>query len=165
MQKRASGCSGSVSAISTIAAVSSRSTSRMAAVSRSRCEAVSGSSSEAASASLRRSSSPQLLPARGRGARHADALVAARRRHGDQPGGLERAQQPAEVARVEPEPRPQRAHLRAVRTDLPQHPRLAERAVARQEVIVERADALRHGAVEAADLLDLLRGHYLTLVR
>ena len=159
MQKRASGCSGSVSAISTIAAVSSRSTSRMAAVSRSRCEAVErleqrGGERVAAAVELPSSAWPGGVA---RATRTRWSLLAGR--HGDQPGGLERAQQPAEVARVQPEPRPQRAHLRAVRADLPQHPRLAERAVTRQEVIVQRADALRHGAVEAADLLDLLRGH------
>jgi hypothetical protein len=69
------------------------------------------------------------------------------------------------MARVEPEPGPQRPHLAPVRPDLPQHARLGERPLAREEVVVERPDALRHRPVEAANLLDHLGGHYLTLVR
>ena len=81
------------------------------------------------------------------------------------PSASRGAEQAAGVARVEPEAAPQRANLAAVGPDLPQHARLGERAVAREIVIVERADALRHGPVEAADLLDHLGGHCLTLVR
>ena len=107
----------------------------------------------------------QLREARGREPRVADAAVVRAGVDGDHPVALERAQQPAEVARVEPQAGAQRAHLAAVRPDLPQHARLAERPVAGEEVIVERADALGHRPVEAADLLDHGVGHCLTLVR
>ena len=101
----------------------------------------------------------------GREPRGPHAAIAVALVDGHHPVGLERAQQAAGVAGVEPEPAAQRAHLAPVRPDLPQHARLGERAVAREIVIVERPDALRDGPVEAADLLDHLIGHYLTLVR
>src|SRR5207249_75 len=68
-------------------------------------------------------------------------------------------------ARVEPEPRPQQSHLAAVEPDLPQHPRLAERPVAAEEVVVQRPDALRDRPVEATNLLEHRLRHSLTLVR
>ena len=124
---------------------------------------VSGSSSDARS--RRRGGrarparpGPRRSRARGRGGR-------ARRLDAEHAVALERAQQPASVARVELEPGPQRAHLAAVLPDLPQHARLGQRPAAREVVVVERADALGHRAVEAPDLLDHRLGHYLTLVR
>ena len=81
------------------------------------------------------------------------------------PRRLERAQQAAEVAGVDAEPRAQHADVAAVLADLPQHARLAERAVPGEEAIVERADPLRDEAVEAPHLGDGLVVHSLILVR
>ena len=74
----------------------------------------------------------------------------------DEPVALEGAQQPTEVPRVQVEPRAEGADVAAVLADLPEHPGLAERAVAGQVVVVQRADALGDGPVEAPDLLELL---------
>jgi hypothetical protein len=106
-----------------------------------------------------------LSAALAREVRGADPPVAAAGRDGDQPGGLERAQQAADVARVELEVGSQRSHVAAVRADLPQHARLAEGAVGREEAVVERAEALRDDAVEATNLLHHAAVHCLTLVR
>ncbi len=95
-----------------------------------------------------------LLAAEGGQAGGADPAVAGTRADGDQAGGLERAQQPAEVAGVEIEPGAERADVAATFTDLPQQARLAERALACEVVVVERADPLGHGPVEAPDAGD-----------
>ena len=58
------------------------------------------------------------------------------------------------MAGVEAEPRPERAHLTALGSDLPQDPILAERPVAAEVPIVERAGALGDDPVEAPDLID-----------
>ena len=148
----------------------SRSTSPSAATSRSRCDSVSGSKIDAASSSLRRSST--LRSARPLGVRRA---VRTRRSPSlghdlRQPGRLERAQQPAQVAGVDAEPGAEHADVAALLADLPEHARLAERPVAGEEAVVERADALGDEAVEAAELLHHLvvhrrRVHSLILVR
>ena len=106
------------------------------------------------------------LPAPGGGElRGADAAVGRARLHGDQPVALERLQEPAQVAGVEVEPRAQVAQVGARLPDLPEHARLAERPVAREVVVVERSDPLRHEPVEAPDASDGLGGHSLILVR
>ena len=56
--------------------------------------------------------------------------------------GLQPAQEATGLPGVEPEPGAQRAHLAALRPDLPQHPGRAQRAPARQITIAQRADAL-----------------------
>ena len=112
--RRASGCSGSTarSRPSRRSAAARRRASRRRAA--RAAPASAASSSDAASASLRRSSSASSASPAGRQprdrARAGPARPASTRHH---PVGLERAQQPAEVARVEPEPRAQRAHLAA----------------------------------------------------
>ena len=58
------------------------------------------------------------------------------------------------MAGVEAEPRPERAHLAALGSDLPQDPILAERPVAAEVTIVERTGALGDDPVEAPDLID-----------
>ena len=70
-----------------------------------------------------------LAAAARREMRGADAPVCGARADRDQPVALERLQQPAEVAGVELEPGAEVAHVCAVLADLPQHARLAERAV------------------------------------
>jgi len=55
------------------------------------------------------------------------------------------------------------AHLAAFGADLPEQPRLAERPIGAEKVVVERSDPLGDRPVEAPDLLDLR--HSLTLVR
>jgi hypothetical protein len=83
---------------------------------------------------------------------------------GVEPGGFERAQQSAQIAGVEPHPGAQQTQLAAVGSDLPKQARLAKRPFASEEVVVERTDPLRDGAVEAADLLDHCLQHSPTLV-
>ena len=96
--------------------------------------------------------------------RGAHPLVVVAGADGDQPVGLQGAQEPAQVAGVEVEAGAQPPHVRPL-TDLPQHARLAERAVTGQVLVVERADPLRDGAVEAPDPADGGIVHSLTLVR
>ena len=93
------------------------------------------------------------------------SAVAHARHDFDQPGRLERAEQPAGVPGVETEPRTQSAHLAALLPDLPEHPRLPERPAAGEVAVVERPDPLGHGTVEAADLRDHRLVHSLILVR
>src|SRR4051812_36499523 len=69
-------------------------------------------------------------------------LVVGIRANRDEARSLERAEEAAEVARVEPELRPQRTHIAAVRADLPQDARLAERPRPREVVVVEGTDRL-----------------------
>ena len=140
-----------------------------------RCAALSGSRNDAASSSERRSSTARSArPAAGQ-LRRADAPVRLARIDRDQPVRFERTEQTAEVAGVEIEPRPQRPHIATVVADLPQHAGGAEWSATLEESIVEGADALRDGPVEAADLRDhrpihavvdsCRRAHSLTLVR
>ena len=72
----------------------------------------------------------------------------------DQPIRFERFEQPADIARIQPEPLAQRAYVAAVRSDLEQQPRLAERPAAAEIAVVERAGAQRDRTVEAAHLFD-----------
>jgi hypothetical protein len=83
-----------------------------------------------------------LGAAAGAEVRDSNAPVANARCHRNQPGGLERAQKPAQVAGVEPQPRAQQTHFAAVESDLPQQAGLAERSFAFEEAVVQRADAL-----------------------
>jgi hypothetical protein len=78
---------------------------------------------------------------------------------------LERAQQAAQIARVEAERVAQRAHIGTADARLENQPRLAQWPAAAEVAPLERADALRDEAVEAADLLNLKGIYYLTLVR
>ncbi len=73
-------------------------------------------------------------------------------RHRHQPLLLQRPQQPAEVARVQPEPVPQRADVEALGADLPEDPGRRQRTAPGQVLVVQHADALGDGAVEASDL-------------
>src|SRR5437868_3706277 len=95
----------------------------------------------------------------------ADTPVLLGRLDGDEPRRLERAKEAAEVARVEGEPRAEPPDVGAIDPDLPQQASLAERAVAGEVAVVERADALGDEAVEAAHLADRRSAHSLILVR
>jgi len=77
----------------------------------------------------------------------------------------ERLHDPAQVSGVETEAGSQVPEIGASRPDLEEHARLAKRAIAAEELVVERASALRDEAVEAPDLGDVLGLHCLTLVR
>ena len=55
----------------------------------------------------------------------------------------EALQDPSQIAGVEAEPGAQRPEVESVVADLPEHARLAERPVAPEERLVERADTLR----------------------
>ncbi len=70
---------------------------------------------------------------------------------GHEPFGLQRTQQPAQVARVQPEPCPQRADVGRL-LDLPQHARGTQRPAVREVLVLERADPLGDRAVERANL-------------
>src|SRR5262249_51231241 len=83
----------------------------------------------------------------------------------DQSVPFERAQEAAEVAGIQPEPAPEATDVAALGADLPQHARFAERALAREIVVVERSDALGDEPVEAAHPAHRGVGHSLILVR
>ena len=100
--------------------------------------------------------------------RAADPRVAAADADVYQPLALQRSQHPAHVARIEVQPSAKRAHLGALGplgADLPQQARFADRPAAAEKTIVEGADALGNGAIEAPDLLDRRAMHSLTIVR
>jgi alanine racemase len=67
---------------------------------------------------------------------------------------FERGQHPAEISGVEAEPASKDTDFRALRSNFPQHARLAERARPSKELVVERTDAFGHNAIEAADALN-----------
>ena len=110
---------------------------------------------ERANASLRsssnaRSARPFFVEARG-----ANAAVVLARTDGDQARGFQRTEDPAEVTRVEIEPGAQAPDIAARLADLPEHPRLSERAIPREVVVAECPDLLGDGPVEPPDLGDL----------
>src|SRR5208337_4712279 len=74
-------------------------------------------------------------------------------------------QHPAHVAGVEAEPHAQHAHVRPFGSNLEDKARLAERPAAREIARLQRADAQRDPAVEAANPPHLIAVHSLTLVR
>jgi hypothetical protein len=76
------------------------------------------------------------------------------RPHHNQALFLKRAQQAADVGRVEPKPTSQFPNSRPLFSDLPQEPRFAKRMVSAQEVIVEYTNALCHGPIEASHLFN-----------
>jgi len=88
----------------------------------------------------------------GRQPNAADPPVGPARLDHDETIALQRAQQPAQIARVQVQPRPQLPHVTAVRPDLPQQAGLAERALPGQERVAQHADPLGNGPVEAPDL-------------
>ena len=96
--------------------------------------------------------------------RDADPAVALAGLERHQAGGLQAAEQAAEVAGVELELLAQRADLVPVVPDLPQHAGRAERTSPCEEVVVERAHPLRDDPVEPPHLGDHRGIHSLTLV-
>ena len=138
--------------ITTSPAVRSRSTMLIASTRRARCSSSSGSSNDHASSSLRRSST-SARPGRPCQPSHPSASIVAALLDDHQPFAPPAAQEPTQVAGVEVEPRPQRPHVDTLRSDLPQHPRCAERTAARQVLLAEGTDSLRHRAVETPDAL------------
>src|SRR5690242_14699728 len=65
-----------------------------------------------------------------------------------------RAQQAADVGRIEPKPTSEFPNARPLFSDLPQEPCFAKRMVSAQEVIVEYTNALCHGPIEAPNLFN-----------
>src|SRR4029077_2802369 len=61
--------------------------------------------------------------------------------------------------------RAQRPYFRPRRPNFPQQSRQPERASTRKIGIVQRADSLSNGAVEAPNQIDLIFPHYQTVVR
>src|SRR5829696_8973685 len=94
-----------------------------------------------------------------------DPFVRRVRLDDDEAVRLERANEPAEVARVQVEPAAQGAQVRRAVPDLPQHARGAEWPPPAEVLVVQHAQALGDGAVERADLPDRRRLHSLILVR
>jgi hypothetical protein len=110
----------------------------------------------------------ELVPlplAPGRQDRAADAGVGRVGPKHHQSFSLERAEQPTQIARVEPEPGAKIADLCPGPTDLPEEPGLAERARASEEPLAQRPCSLRRDPVEPADLCDVGSLHSLTKVR
>src|SRR5262249_23180461 len=95
----------------------------------------------------------------------ADPSVPAARLDGDEALALERPEEPAGVAGVEGEARAPLANRRALGAALPGGPGSAEGPAPTEEPVVERADPVGHGPVEASDAPEGGRIHCLTLVR
>ena len=74
-----------------------------------------------------------------------------RRHDGDQALLLQRPQESAEVAGVQPEPGPERPDVEAVGPHLPEQTGGSERTAPGQVLLVQRADPLGHRAVEPPD--------------
>jgi len=79
--------------------------------------------------------------------------------------GREGLDQATQVSGVETEAGAQVAKVGPSGTDLEEHARLAKGPIAAKEVVVQRAHSLGDESIEASDVLDLLGGHCLTLVR
>ena len=94
----------------------------------------------------------------------APAAVPAAPRDRDQALRLERLDETAEIARIEPEPHAEGAEIDAVGADFENEPRLRQRPASAQVVGLERADAPGDQTVEAPNLPELAL-HSLTLVR
>src|SRR5262249_53256642 len=102
---------------------------------------------------------------RGGQADAADPSVRAARLDGGEAPALERPEQPADVAGVEGGARAQLADVRTLGADLPEEPGFAEGPAPAEEAVVERADPVGDGPVEAAHASDGGGIHCLTLVR
>src|SRR6266699_4745904 len=76
---------------------------------------------------------------------------------------LKRAQQAADVGRIEPKPTSEFPNARPLFSDLPQEPCFAKRMVSAQEVIGEDFNALGHGPIEAANLFNQRHLHEILL--
>src|SRR5690606_6037167 len=99
-----------------------------------------------------------LASAFGGEANLAHARIGFARGAGDEALGFEGAQQAAGVTGIKGELLAQAAHVDAAcaaRADLEQEARFTERTAALQVIVVQRADALGDGAIEAADLANL----------
>src|SRR5437667_6375753 len=95
----------------------------------------------------------------------AHALIAAALTEPYQAFSRQRLGETTDVAGVEPNAPAQVAELRALPTDLVEQARRAQRAVAAEKVVVERADPLGDEPVEAPHLGNLVGQHYLTVVK
>ena len=150
---------GSSASIVTADARISRSTSAIAAVMRSRCVGAERSQQrgrEILRLAVERIEFPQSFPRQHRPP-HPAVVGGALRIH--QALRFERTEHPAEIARIQRQPRAQIAQIRACPADLEQQPRFAERPAAAEIVVRQHADPLRNGPVEAADLLNLAFFH------
>src|SRR4029453_370675 len=87
--------------------------------------------------------------------RATDTSVLGVRPHIDETFCLEGAQQAARVAGIQTEARSEAADVVAVATDLPEEAGLAERPLAPEEVLAQRARALGGDAIEPPDLCEL----------
>ena len=84
----------------------------------------------------------------------ANSSIMLTRPHHKQALFLKRAQQAADVGRIEPKPTSEFPNSRPLFSDLPQEPCFAKRMVSAQEVIVEYTNALCHGPIEASNLFN-----------
>src|ERR1035437_1183174 len=108
---------------------------------------------------------PSLSQSRPRQSNRPDPPIAFARAGRDQPGARKRSEEPAEIARIEPEPDAKRPHVTALGADLPEDPRLAKRMRPSQVSLVECPDVLRDDAIEPPHLVYHRSLHSLTLVR
>jgi hypothetical protein len=74
--------------------------------------------------------------------------------NGYQPLFFEQPQETADVSGIEAEASSKISDVSAVQADLPQQARFAERTRAAKKMILERANSLGNGSIEATDLLD-----------
>jgi hypothetical protein len=81
----------------------------------------------------------------------ANSSIMLTRPHHNQALFLKRAQQAADVGRIEPKPTSEFPNARPLCSDLPQEPCFAKRMVSAQEVVVEDTNALSHSPIEASD--------------
>src|SRR2546430_14609883 len=86
--------------------------------------------------------------------REPNSSIMLTRPHHNQALFLKRAQQAADVGRIEPKPTSEFPNSRPLFSDLPQEPCFAKRMVSTQEVIVEHTNALCHGPIEASNLFN-----------
>src|SRR5947207_1786357 len=84
----------------------------------------------------------------------ANSSIMLTRPHHNQALFLKRAQQAADVGRIEGEPTSEFPNSRPLFSDLPQEPSFAKRMVSAQEVIVEDTNALCHRPIEASNLFN-----------
>ena len=82
-----------------------------------------------------------------------------------QPLPFQRAQEPAQIPGIETKARAKSLHVDAVGANFEKNARFAQRSVTAEIAVVEGADGLADGAVEAPDFRYARVKRYLTLVR
>ena len=97
--------------------------------------------------------------------RRGDARVVAGAAGFHQALPLERAQQAAEITRIQAQPRPQLPRVGAFRADLVEQAYFGVGPAAAEEIFAQDPEPPRDLPIETSKLANLLRKHYQTLVR